>query len=110
MLYCKNESTTDIQRQGRHRQLLRPQYQDAVDVVDQRTKENKELYRKRQEIVEHPFGTVKAIWGYKQFLCRGKAKVSAEVAMAYLAYNMRRLITIFTGKGENPAAVLGQLA
>ena len=96
--------------QGRHRQLLRPQYQDAVDVVDQRTKENKELYRKRQEIVEHPFGTVKAVWGYKQFLCRGKAKVSAEVAMAYLAYNMRRLITIFTGKGENPAAVLGQLA
>src|SRR5215469_12999678 len=22
-------------------------------------------YRKRQEIVEHPFGTIKAVWGYK---------------------------------------------
>jgi len=96
--------------QGKHRQILRPQYQDAVDIVDQRTRENKEQYGKRQEIVEHPFGTVKAVWGYKQFLCRGKVKVTAEVAMAYLAYNMRRMITIFTEQGDNPAAVFGQWA
>ena len=89
------------------REILRSPYQDTLDVVDERTHNNKELYRKRQEIVEHPFGTIKAVWGYRQYLCRGKSKITAETALAYLAYNMRRFITIFTELGENPAMVLG---
>jgi cyclophilin family peptidyl-prolyl cis-trans isomerase len=52
--------------EGEYRQLLRPLYQDVLDVVDERTSKNKSLYRKRQEIVEHPFGTIKSVWGYKQ--------------------------------------------
>ena len=99
---CKSQCT-----EGNHRQIYRPLYQDTLDVVDERTRENKELYRKRQEIVEHPFGTIKYVWGYKQFLCRGKPKVTGETALAYLAYNMRRFINIFTGIGKNPAMVLG---
>ena len=93
--------------QGSHRQILRPLYQDVLDEVDERTRNNKELYKKRQEIVEHPFGTIKAVWGYKQFLCRKKVKVAAETALAYLAYNMRRFVNIFSEKGENPAVVIG---
>jgi transposase len=96
--------------EGNYRQILRPMYQDTLDVVDERTKKQKGLYRKRQEIVEHPFGTIKAVWGYKQFLCRTKPKVTAEVSLAYLAYNMRRVINIFTRKEENPAVLLGQTA
>ena len=69
--------------------------QDIVDIVDERTRTNKELYCKRKEIVEHVFGTVKSVWGYKQYLCRGKPKVTAETALAYLAYNMRRTVNIF---------------
>jgi hypothetical protein len=95
---------------GEYRQILRPPHQDALDVVDGRTRQNKGLYRKRQEIVEHVFGTVKAVWGYKQFLCRTKPKVCAEVSLSYLAYNMRRFINIFTEKKENPAVILGQTA
>jgi hypothetical protein len=96
--------------QGEYRQILRPLYQDALDIVDERTRNNKTLYRKRQEIVEHPFGTIKAVWGFKQLLCRTKPKVAAEVSLAYLAYNMRRVITLCTEKRENPAAVLMQMA
>ena len=33
--------------------------QDFLDIVDERTNANKELYKKRQMIVEHPFGTIK---------------------------------------------------
>jgi transposase len=95
---------------GEYRQILRPLYQDTVDIVDERTRNNKGLYRKRQEIAEHPFGTIKAVWGYRQFLCRTKPKVCAEVSLAYLAYNMRRVINIFTGKRKNPAVLLGQTA
>jgi transposase len=79
----------------RYREIMRLFSQDTLDIVDERTRNNKELYRRRSEIVEHVFGTVKAVWGYRQYLCRGKRKVTAETAMAYLAYNMRRAINIF---------------
>jgi hypothetical protein len=86
-----------------YREIWRLPAQDVLDVVDERTRNNKELYRKRQEIVEHVFGTVKAVWGYKQFLCRTKPKVTAETALAYLAYNMRRVVNIFKEAGVQPA-------
>jgi len=77
------------------REIDRLPYQGIYDIVDKRTLANKVLYRKRKEIVEHPFGTVKAVWGYKQFLCRTLEKVTAELSLAYLAYNMRRVVNIF---------------
>jgi len=79
----------------KYREMWRLPYQDIIDKVDERTRSNKEQYRKRQEIVEHIFGTVKAVWGYRQYLCRKKPKVTAETALAYLAYNMRRTVNIF---------------
>ena len=79
----------------RYREMWRLGTQDIADIVDERTRKNKALYRQRQEIIEHVFGTVKAIWGYRQYLCRGKPKIAAETALAYLAYNMRRTVNIF---------------
>jgi transposase len=77
------------------REIDRLPYQGIFEIVDERTRANKALYRKRKEIVEHPFGTVKAVWGYKQFLCRTIEKVTAEMSLAYLAYNIRRVVNIF---------------
>jgi len=90
----------------KNREILRSMYQDTLDIVDERTRNNKALYRKRQEIVEHPFGTVKAVWGYKQFLCRTEPKVTAETALAYLAYNFRRVINIFAEKNLDLTAAI----
>jgi transposase len=87
---------------AKHRQVLRRPHEDILDIVNERTRANKDLYRKRHEIVEHPFGTIKAVWGYKQFLCRGKPKVTAEIALACLAYNMRRVVNIFAKLGKIP--------
>lgn len=92
---------------AKHRQILRLPYQDTLDIVDARTRSNRELYRKRQQIVEHPFGTIKAVWGFKQFLCRGTEKVTAETALAYLAYNLRRTINIFRADDRDLAATFG---
>jgi transposase len=78
-----------------YREIDRLPYQGIFDTIDERTRANKALYQKRKEIVEHPFGTVKAVWGYKQFLCRTIEKVTAEMSLAYLAYNMRRVVNIF---------------
>ena len=95
---------------SKHRQIYRPLYQDILDSVDERTRSNKQLYRKRQEIVEHPFGTIKAVWGYKQYLCRTKPKVTAETALAYLAYNLRRAFNIFDEKRVNITDIIGEWA
>jgi len=88
----------------KYREIRRLPYQDVLDVVEERTKQNKALYRQRQEIVEHIFGTIKAVWGYRQFLCRGKEKVGAEAALSCLAYNMRRVYNIYREKGIKTAA------
>lgn len=89
------------------REILRLTCQDVLDVVDERTRKNKDLYRRRQEIVEHCFGTVKAIWGYRQFLCRTKPKVTAEMTLAYMAYNLRRVYNIITKNEGKLAVILG---
>ena len=87
----------------RGREVWRSPNQDAMDVVDARmlTDEGRNKFRERKKIVEHPFGTTKHIWGYKQFLCRGKEKVIAEQSLAFFAYNFRRVFNIFNGAGAN---------
>lgn len=100
---CRHKSKCT---KAKYRKIYRTFYQDTLDIVGERTRNNKELFKKRQEIVEHPFGTIKAIWGYKQFLCRGKLKVNAEVSLAYLAYNTRRVFNIFKENKENLIAAM----
>jgi hypothetical protein len=65
-----------------------------------RTDEGRLLFRERKKLVEHPFGTTKHIWGYRQFLCRDKEKTTAEQSLTYLAYNFRRVLNIFDGNGR----------
>jgi transposase len=61
----------------------------------QRVGENKELYRKRQQIVEHPYGTIKRQWGFSYVLTKKSIeRASADVGLMMVAYNLRRLINI----------------
>jgi transposase len=50
--------------------------------------------RTRNQVVEHPFGTVKR-WndGY-YLLVKGKVKAAAELALLFLGYNLKRAINI----------------
>lgn len=70
-------------------------YQGVLDNVDSRTSNN--YTKKRQKIVEHPFGAIKSSWGFRQFLRRISPRVTSEVTLAYLAYNLCRLTNIFKG-------------
>jgi len=88
---CEKKSSCTTYR---YREVLRMTRQDVLDRVDERTLREKALYRKRKEIIEHCFGTIKAIWGYRQFLCRTKTKVTAEMSLTYMAYNLRRIFNI----------------
>ena len=49
----------------------------------------------RRQTVEHPFGTLKAWMGTTHFLTRTLDKVRTEMSLLVLAYNLKRMITIF---------------
>jgi transposase len=92
---CKNCQFKDkCTTSTKGRIIARNLEQELLDKVDERTKTNKELYKKRQMIVEHPFGTIKRGIGISHFLTKGLDSVRSEVSLAFLAYNMKRVINI----------------
>ncbi len=78
----------------RGREINRWINQDLLDEIDHNTKENKEKYKQRQMIVEHPFGTIKRGLDFYYFLTRGSESVSTEMSMICTAYNLKRVINI----------------
>jgi hypothetical protein len=48
----------------------------------------------RRSTAEHPFGTIKAWMGATHFLCRRLPRVSAEMSLHVLAYNLKRVMKI----------------
>ena len=67
---------------------------DYTEANQQRINKNKDYYRQRQCIVEHPFGTIKRQWGYSYTLLKGLKKVGGEFDMICLCYNIRRSVSI----------------
>jgi len=82
----------------RGRMIRRGKYHDLYDEVDQQTKENMDLYKQRQMIVEHPFATVKRNLGYSYFLTRGNTNVKVESFMHFFTYNFIRVMNIVDRK------------
>jgi len=76
------------------REIERSPYQENIDRAAQNAEENPNIYQRRMELSEHPFGVVKRIWGFGQFLCRGKEMATGEMAMAFMAFNLRRAVNI----------------
>ncbi len=75
-----------IQRSGYTRQL---------EANKERVKANKGLYKKRQQIVEHPFGTIKRQWGFSYVMTKKSIqRANADIGFMMVAYNLRRLINI----------------
>jgi hypothetical protein len=50
--------------------------------------------KERKSIVEHPFGTIKRGMEAGYCLMKGTEQVSGEFALTFLAYNLKRAITI----------------
>jgi hypothetical protein len=76
------------------RNMDRTEFQDAIEDNNLRVDRQADLYRRRQAIVEHPFGTIKRGWGYRYTLLRGLKKVNGEMALIFLVYNLRRSLSI----------------
>lgn len=72
------------------REIERSEYAQAVESNNKRYHNSKDLYRKRQEINEHIFGTIKRKWGYFYTNLKGLEKVNGEHSLICLVYNIKR--------------------
>ena len=78
----------------RGRVIERSNYQEQVDANNKRVEKEKDKYRLRQQMVEHPFGVIKRQWGYDHVLLKGTKNVEAELNLIFTTYNLVRVIKI----------------
>ena len=75
--------------------IERNTYTPVFELNRQNIAASPELYKRRQAIVEHPFGTIKRQWGYSYVLTkRGMGRAAADVGLMLVAYNLRRIFNI----------------
>jgi transposase len=77
-------------RKDGRREIERSEFADAVERNKTNYETNGQLYRKRQEINEHIFGTIKRQWNLYYTNLRGLEKVNGELALIMTVYNMKR--------------------
>ncbi len=75
-----------VQERKPHRQKWLIEMEQKLD-----SEAGRQAYRLRQQTVEPVFGIIKSVMGFRQFLRRGLANVSAEWELVALAYNCKRL-------------------
>ena len=75
--------------------VQRSEFKQYIEDNAIQVQNNKELYRKRQAIVEHPYGTIKRQWGFDYIITKkGIKSASAEIGLMCIAYNLKRLFNL----------------
>ena len=75
--------------------IERSQHMDLIDANKKRYQENMDIYRKRQAIVEHPFGIIKRQWDFYYIMTKKSMKhASADVGLIFTCYNLRRIFNL----------------
>ena len=88
-----NLCTSNTRSKGRV--IERSEYAQYIEQNRVNVENNKDAYKQRQAIVEHPYGTIKRQWGFSYILTKqGKARASADVGFMFIAYNLRRIMNI----------------
>jgi len=93
---CKScQARSECTRSKNARLIQRSEFADYYEKNRRNTLEKEQLYKRRQAIVEHPFGTMKRQWGFSYILTKkGISRASADVGFMFIAYNFRRIINI----------------
>jgi len=75
--------------------VQRSQYTEHIRQNAKRVEANEMLYKKRQALVEHPFGTIKRQWGYDHIMTKKNVNAaSADFGLIALAYNLKRMFNL----------------
>ena len=79
---------------SQNRRITRWEHEEVLEAMQKRLDLAPESMRIRRETVEHPFGTLKSWMGYTHFLTKTLDRVSTEMSLHVLAYNLKRAIKI----------------
>lgn len=93
---CKKRHLCTTSSRGRAIEIsenykIMKEFQDKV-----KSKIGKKIIRKRKELAEHPFGTIKRHFGFRHFMQKNIENVKAEFSFISFIYNFKRILNIFT--------------
>lgn len=78
--------------------IQRSEFTQNIQNNARRVAENPELYKQRQALIEHPFGTLKRQWGFDYILSKkGIKRAEADFGFMALAYNLKRMLNLGVG-------------
>jgi hypothetical protein len=90
-------SHSQCTRSKKERILSRTTFAEYYERNRKNNKEKEHIYKRRQAIVEHPYGTIKRQWGFSYILTKkGMGRASSDVGFMFIAYNLRRIGNILT--------------
>jgi len=79
------------------RVIQRSEHTYLIEQNKERILQNPTLYKRRQAIVEHPFGTIKRQWGFDHIMTKKSIQnAAADVGLIFIAYNLKRLMAILS--------------
>ena len=79
---------------AKERRVKHWEHEAVLDAMQERLDRAPGSMRIRRQTAEYPFGTIKAWMGSTHFRLRTLEKVSAEMSLHVLAYNLKRMIAI----------------
>jgi hypothetical protein len=89
----KSQCTT-----SKYRRISRWEHEAILDELDNRMEHEPDMMKVRRSTVEHPFGTIKSWMGSTHFQMKTIKRVSVEMSLHVLAYNLKRVMNIMGTK------------
>ena len=83
---------------AKNRRISRWEHESILDDLEDRMERTPDMMKVRRSTVEHPFGTIKSWMGSTHFQMKTIKRVSAEMSLHVLAYNLKRVINILGTK------------
>ena len=77
-----------------YRRITRWEHEAVLEAMQERLDHQSDAMKLRRQTVEHPFGTLKAWMGSTHFLTKRLPRVSTEMSLHVLAYNLKRVMQI----------------
>jgi transposase len=98
---CKHFGKCTTNRGPQGRRVRRYEHEQLHADLEKRyaQADAKEIFAKRKELVEHPFGHIKRNLNAGYFLLRGLAGVRAEMSLLAGCFDIRRMITLLGVQG-----------
>jgi transposase len=92
--HCQSCSIKDQCTPSTQRRVTRWEHEEVLEAMQTRLDHAPDMMRIRRQTAEHPFGTIKLWMGTAHFLMKTLDRVSTEMSLHVLAYNLKRVMNL----------------